>query len=172
MNESEVILGIDPGLATIGYGLIRAEGTRSFSLLENGAIRTSSDEPVNSRLEKIYEEVGELISEYEPETVAIEKIFLSNNQKTAVQVAQARGVIVLATSDLDVESYSPLEIKKTITGYGKSNKKQVQTMVQRLLGLNELPSPADAADAIAVSLCCGLENKSAVNQQLKDLTNR
>lgn len=168
MSSSEVILGIDPGLATVGYGLIRVEGTRSFSLVENGAIRTSSDQPINSRLESIHSEVSELISEYEPETVAIEKIFLSNNQKTAVQVAQARGVIVLATSERQVESYSPLEIKKTITGYGKANKKQIQTMVQRLLGLNELPSPADAADAIGVSLCCGLENKSAVNQQLKN----
>lgn len=166
MSDSEVILGIDPGLATIGYGIIRVEGTRSFGLIENGAIRTSSDQPINSRLESIHTEVGELISEYEPEIVAIEKIFLSNNQKTAVQVAQARGVIILATSERQVESFSPLEIKKTITGYGKANKKQVQTMVQRLLGLSELPSPADAADAIAVSLCCGLENKSAVNQQI------
>lgn len=168
MNNPEVVLGIDPGLATIGYGLIRAKGTRSFELLDNGAIRTSSDDPVNARLETIFEKVSKLISNYEPETVAIEKIFMSNNQKTAVQVAQARGVIVLATSDLNVENYSPLEIKKTITGYGKANKEQVQTMVQRLLGLHELPSPADAADAIAVSLCCGLENKSAVNRQLNN----
>ncbi|MFP4136645.1 MAG: crossover junction endodeoxyribonuclease RuvC [Candidatus Acetothermia bacterium] len=168
MSSSEVILGIDPGLATVGYGLIQAEGNRSFRFVDNGTIRTSSDQPINSRLESIHAEVGELISEYEPQTVAIEKIFFSNNQKTAVQVAQARGVIILATSEKQVESYSPLEIKKTITGYGKANKKQVQTMIMRLLGLNELPSPADAADALAVSLCCGLENKSAVNQQLKN----
>ncbi|MCF7890702.1 crossover junction endodeoxyribonuclease RuvC [Candidatus Bipolaricaulota bacterium] len=168
MNKSEVILGIDPGLATCGYSLVEASGQRSFDLRESGAIRTSSDEPMDARLESIYSEVGELVGEYEPEMVAIEKIFFSNNQKTAVLVAQARGVIILAASGREVFSYSPLEIKKTITGYGKANKKQVQTMVQRLLGLSELPSPADAADAIGVSLCCGLDAKSAVNQQWEE----
>lgn len=168
MTNSEVILGIDPGLATCGYSLVESSGQRSFELKESGAIRTSSDEPMDARLESIYSEVGELVEEYEPGLVAIEKIFFSNNQKTAVLVAQARGVIILAASGREVVSYSPLEIKKTITGYGKANKKQVQTMIQRLLGLNELPSPADAADAIGVSLCCGLDAKSAVNQQWEE----
>ena len=165
MSNSEVILGIDPGLATCGFGVVESKGNRSFSLLDNGAIRTSSDESMPERLKSIYEEVSDLLEEYDPETVAIEKIFFSNNQKTAVLVAQARGVIVLASSGREVVSYSPLEIKKTITGYGKANKKQVQTMIQRLLGLQDLPSPADAADAIGVSLCCGLDTRSAVNQQ-------
>lgn len=168
MSNREVIMGIDPGLATCGYGIIEVTGQRSFTLRESGAIRTSSDEPMDARLKSIYSAVGDLAREYEPKTVAIEKIFFSNNQKTAVLVAQARGVIILASHGREVVSYSPLEIKKTITGYGKANKKQVQTMVQRLLGLQELPSPADAADAIGVSLCCGLDVKSAVNQQWED----
>ncbi len=165
MSESEVILGIDPGLATCGYALIEATARRSFRLIESGAIRTDSEDEMSKRLEEIHDSVSKLVSDYEPETVAIEKIFFSNNQKTAVLVAQARGVIILAASGTSVTSYSPLEIKKTITGYGKANKKQVQTMIQRLLGLNQLPSPADAADAIGVSLCCGMETRSAVNEQ-------
>lgn len=166
MTKAEVILGIDPGLATCGYGLLGVEGTRDFSLIETGAIRTTPDKPMNDRLEAIYSGVSELVEKYDPGTVAIEKIFMSSNQKTAILVAQARGVIVLASSNREVASYSPLEIKKTITGYGKASKKQVQMMVKRLLGLTEVPSPADAADAIAVSLCCGLESRSAVNQKL------
>ncbi len=166
MSNSELILGIDPGLATSGYAVLRITGRRSFQLQDSGAIRTSSDEPITERLREINSSVEKLIGEHDPGTVAVERIFFSNNQKTAVLVAQARGVIILAAAGREVASYSPLEIKKTITGYGKANKNQVQTMVQRLLGLNELPSPADAADAIGVSLCCGLENKSAVNQQL------
>lgn len=165
MSESEIILGIDPGLATCGYAAVEVTGRRSFQLIESGAIRTSSDEPINARLKEIHDSVHGLIRDHKAETVAIEKIFFSNNQKTAILVAQARGVILLAASDRQVESYSPLEIKKTITGYGKANKKQVQTMVQRLLGLNDLPSPADAADAIGVSLCCGMETKSALKEQ-------
>ena len=168
MSKSEVILGIDPGLATCGFAVVETTGQRSFQLMESGAIRTPSDEPIDARLKSIYSEVGELVEEYQPEMVAVERIFFSNNQKTAVLVAQARGVIILAAAGRDVVSYSPLEIKKTITGYGKANKKQVQTMVQRLLGLHELPSPADAADAIGVSLCCGLDAKSAVKQQWED----
>ena len=168
MSKSEVILGIDPGLATCGYALVESTGQRSFQLLESGAIRTSSDDPIDVRLKDIHTEVLNLVEEYEPELVAVEKIFFSNNQKTAVMVAQARGVIVLAARGREVFSYSPLEIKKTITGYGKANKRQVQTMVQRLLGLNELPSPADAADAIGISLCCGLDANSAVNQQWEE----
>ncbi|MFB6291569.1 MAG: crossover junction endodeoxyribonuclease RuvC [Candidatus Bipolaricaulia bacterium] len=168
MNNSDIILGIDPGLATCGYATVESTGQRSFQLMDSGAIRTDSDESMGDRLKSIHSEVEELVTEYDPEMVAIEKIFFSNNQKTAVLVAQARGVIILAATGREIVSYSPLEIKKTITGYGKANKKQVQTMIQRLLGLNELPSPADAADAIGVSLCCGLDAKSAVNQQWEE----
>ena len=168
MSNSEIILGIDPGLATCGYAVVESSGNRSFQLRESGAIRTSSDESMDERLKSIYSEVGDLVEEYEPGMVAVERIFFSNNQKTAVLVAQARGVIILAASGREIVSYSPLEIKKTITGYGKANKKQVQTMIQRLLGLQDVPSPADAADAIGVSLCCGLDARSAVNQQWKE----
>lgn len=168
MNDSEIILGVDPGLATCGFAIVESTGQRSFKLRESGAIRTSSDDPLDSRLKSIHSEIDNLVSKYEPKLVAVEKIFFSNNQKTAVLVAQARGVIILAASGREVVDYSPLEIKKTITGYGKANKKQVQSMVQRLLGLRELPSPADAADAIGVSLCCGLDARSAVNKQWED----
>ncbi|MBS3813110.1 MAG: crossover junction endodeoxyribonuclease RuvC [Candidatus Bipolaricaulota bacterium] len=166
MSESEIILGIDPGLATCGYGVVSAAARRSFDLVENGAIRTSSDSPLSSRLAKIHSSVVDLVDRYEPNRVAVERIFFSNNQKTAVLVAQARGVILLAATDREVASYSPLEIKKTITGYGQANKEQLQIMVKRLLSLREIPKPADAADAIGVALCCGLDKKSAINQQL------
>ncbi len=168
MSGPEIILGIDPGLATCGYGLVAAKARRSFELVENGAIRTSSDDPLSTRLEEIYSSVKDLIDRYEPDKVAVERIFFSNNQKTAVLVAQARGVILLASANREITNYSPLEIKKTITGYGKANKRQVQVMVKRLLSLQEIPKPADAADAIGVALCCGLDRRSAINQQLNE----
>lgn len=166
MSENQTILGIDPGLATCGYGLISVQGRRQFDLIDSGAIRTSSDSELSNRLEKINNSVADIISTYKPDKIAVEKIFFSNNQKTAVLVAQARGVILLAAADREIFSYSPLEIKKTITGYGQANKEQLQIMIKRLLSLQGIPKPADAADAIGVALCCGLERSSAVYSEI------
>jgi len=168
VNESEIILGIDPGLATCGYGLIETKKRRDFEFVESGTIRTSSDETMGNRLKKIHLSTKELVEEYNPSKIAIERIFFSTNQKTAVLVAQARGVILLASTERKTFSYSPLEIKKTITGYGQANKKQLQIMIKRLLNLRKIPTPADAADAIGVALCCGLERNSAVHAQRQE----
>lgn len=168
MKESEIILGIDPGLATCGYGLIATKGRRNFELVDSGTIKTSPEVTISNRLKKIHLSTKNLIEEYQPSKIGIERIFFSNNQKTAVLVAQARGVILLASTDKKIFSYSPLEIKKTITGYGQANKQQLQIMVKRLLNLPEIPTPADAADAIGVALCCGLERTSAVHTQWQE----
>jgi len=168
VKETEIILGIDPGLATCGYGLIATKGRRNFEFVDSGTINTSPDTTISNRLKKIHLSTKNLIEEYQPSKIGIERIFFSNNQKTAVLVAQARGVILLASTSKKIFSYSPLEIKKTITGYGQANKQQLQVMVKRLLNLPEIPTPADAADAIGVALCCGLERNSAVHTQWQE----
>lgn len=160
---SAPILGIDPGLAVTGYAIIESKGgNRSFQLLESGAIRTESKNPTPERLQVIYQEVCELVEEYSPNTVAVEEIFFGQNKKTAGMVAQARGVILLASEGTSVEGYSPLQVKKTVTGHGRANKEQMKMMVKRLLNLQTIPKPDDAADAIGIALCGGLNVHSAV----------
>lgn len=148
-----IILGIDPGTAATGYGVIRVE--YSPQLLECGCLRTSSKEEMVQRLRKIYEQVKEIVNKFAPEEVAIEDVFFNRNVKTALSVGQARGVILLAASHQGaiVFNYTPLEIKQAITGYGKASKEQVQEMIKKTLHLSSLSSSDDAADAIAVALC-------------------
>lgn len=163
------ILGVDPGLAKIGYGIIEPGARpRSFSLLEAGLIRTDSDDPKPVRLKVIYSNIKELIEDFSPGSIAVEQVYFSSNKKTANMVSEARGVILLAGADRPVESYSPLQVKKTITGYGKSNKRQVETMVKRLLDEKELPTPDDATDALGIALCQGLCQQSALHRQVKE----
>lgn len=163
------ILGIDPGLATTGYGIVTpGDRPRSFHFIASGAIRTDSDEEMSSRLDHIYNEIQTLITEYSPATMAVEEVFYSKNKKTAGLVAQARGVILLAGKGCSTCHYSPLEVKKTVTGYGKATKQQMKLMVQRLLDLDELPQPADAADAMGLALCGGLQANSALHRQTSD----
>jgi len=142
-----VILGIDPGTAATGYGVIDVEN--SPQLLECGCLRTSSRESMVHRLRKIYEQVREIVDRFSPGEVAVEDVFFNRNVKTALSVGQARGVILLAVSHRGAEvfSYTPLEVKQAITGYGKASKEQIQEMIKCL------PFPDDAADAIAVALC-------------------
>lgn len=149
-----MVLGIDPGLATLGYGLIKDDGSRMICL-EYGVIRTSAQEEIPLRLLHLYQKTSVLLERYQPRWMAVEKLFFNRNVKTAFQVGQARGVVVLAAAVAGVEvcEYSPLEIKKAITGYGQAYKGQVQEMVKALLGLQEIPKPDDAADALAVALC-------------------
>lgn len=149
-----IILGIDPGTATTGYGIIRCEnGTLTY--LGHGCIRTESSLSHPERLLKIYQGLLRLIKEFSPTVLAVEKIFFNINIKTAMSVGEARGTALLAGAALNVPlaEYNPLQVKMALVGYGKADKKQVQYMVQKVLGLDSLPRPNDAADALAVAIC-------------------
>lgn len=147
------ILGIDPGLAKLGYGLIESQGSR-LSLIEYGIISTSSKSSSPKRLGIIYEELLELIKDYGPEEVAIEELFFNKNTKTAIQIGQARGVAILACqmSGLRIYEYTPLQVKKNTVGHGRAEKHQVQEMVKTYLSLRDIPKPDDAADALAIAI--------------------
>ncbi|MCX7625173.1 MAG: crossover junction endodeoxyribonuclease RuvC [Candidatus Sumerlaeaceae bacterium] len=148
------IMGIDPGLAHTGYGIIEVKGSDA-RLLASGDVETSAGEALAQRLQYIYGELSRIIREWSPETIAVESLFFCTNVRTAISVAQARGVALLATaaSGVAVHEYSPLEIKLAVAGYGKAPKEQVKKMVRAILGLRELPPTSHAADALAVALC-------------------
>lgn len=148
------ILGIDPGLAATGYGLINKTGNR-ISIIDYGCITTDKDMPSPQRLEKLFVEMKKLIDcDDGPDVVAVEKLFFNSNAKTAIAVGQARGVIILSTAVLGVElaEFTPLEVKQTLVGYGRASKEQIQYMVKTLLCLSEIPKPDDAADALALAI--------------------
>lgn len=149
-----IILGIDPGIAIMGYGVIRYKGNR-FEALHYGAIKTSSSMSTDLRLKIIYEELNTLIDTYEPEAVVIEELFFNTNAKTAIVVGQARGVAVLAAANKckEVFEYTPLQVKQGVVGYGRAEKTQVQQMIKTLLNLDKIPKPDDVADALAVAVC-------------------
>jgi crossover junction endodeoxyribonuclease RuvC len=150
------ILGIDPGYAILGWGVIDCNGN-TFRPVAYGSVTTEAGEKMPDRLSKLYASVMEIISEYEPEVASIEELFFNSNAKTAINVGQARGVAVLACSNsgLPIYEYTPLQIKQALTGYGRADKKQIQFMVQHMLGLKEVPRPDDTADAIAAAICHG-----------------
>ena len=150
------ILGIDPGTAIIGFGALKKEGKNKLKAIDYGCIKTSADLTTAERLHKLHKELNLLIKKYKPDIVAVEDIFFFKNLKTAVKVSQARGVILLtaAKSKLKVEEYTPLQIKQAVACYGRADKKQVQKMVKTILNLKEIPKPDDAADALAVAICC------------------
>lgn len=149
-----LILGIDPGTAIVGYGLVEAGGG-CLRALAYGCIRTPAGEETCRRLATIYTGVRELITQQRPATLAIEELFFNKNSKTALAVGQARGVILLAAAHagLPVAEYTPLEVKQAVAGFGRAPKEQVQRMVQALLALPEKPRPDDVADALAVAIC-------------------
>lgn len=151
-----IILGVDPGLATAGYGVIKKKGN-SFDLIDYDTITTSADENDVDRLSNLYESLLLLIDKYQPEQIAVEELFFNKNVKTAIRVGQARGVILLAGSQqgIEVAEYTPLQVKQAVVGYGRASKSQVQQMVKALLNLSEIPKPDDAADALAISICHG-----------------
>ena len=148
------ILGIDPGYATIGYGVIDYNKNR-FSVAGYGAITTPAGIPFERRLSDIYNDMNELIKKYSPDEMSIEKLYFNTNTTTAIDVAEARGVILLAAygGGVKIAEYTPLQVKQSITGYGRAEKRQVMDMTKRLLGLSAVPKPDDAADAVAVALC-------------------
>ena len=147
-------LGIDPGIATTGYGLVRLEPDGSLLAVKHGIISTPKDTPIAERLVMLYDQMQELLREHQPETVAVEKLFFQRNISTAIAVGQARGVMLLSISQagLDVFEYTPNEIKQAVAGYGSAGKRQMQEMVRVLLELDSIPKPDDAADALAVAI--------------------
>jgi len=155
INKSRVVIGIDPGTAITGYGLIREQENGELEWIAHGVVTTSSDWDEPRRLFKLYQNLGKIISTYKPDCCAVEKLFFQKNVKTAISVGQGRGaaLIAAAASELPVGEYTPLEVKLAVVGYGNADKKQVQQMVKVLLGLSDIPQPDDAADALAVAIC-------------------
>lgn len=149
-----IILGIDPGLAIVGYGVIEYVGNK-YKVLDYGAITTDSNLDFPERLKRIYDEMSALIEKYKPEDLAMEELFFNKNVKTALKVGQARGVQILCAKnkELDIYEYTPLQVKQAVVGYGRADKSQVQKMVKVLLNLKEIPKPDDVADALAVAIC-------------------
>lgn len=149
-----IILGMDPGTAVTGYGLINSSNNKAEAL-DWGCIFTSANQSFPVRLNKIYSDTTGLIKTYKPDWLAVEALFFSKNTRSALAVAHARGVVLLAAAHegISVFEYTPLQVKQAVVGYGRAAKEQVQHMVQLLLGLKELPRPDDAADALAVALC-------------------
>ena len=162
------ILGIDPGYGITGFGLVDAEGGQ-FRLLRCGAITTPPNTDFSWRLEVIYNDMVELLKVAKPDVVAIEELFFGQNVTTGIGVAQARGVILLAIRQAGVEiaAYKPAQVKQSVVGYGNATKHQVMDMTKRLLGLQQMPKPDDAADAIALALCHGRSSTSLLSQYQK-----
>jgi crossover junction endodeoxyribonuclease RuvC len=148
------VIGIDPGTAITGWGVVEGEGSY-LNLVAVGVITTSPGIPLPKRLQIIYRELTLLIEEWQPESSAVEELFFSKNAKTALAVGHGRGValLALANANLSIAEYKPLEVKQAITGYGGADKWQIQQMVKLLLSLDEIPRPDDAADALAVAIC-------------------
>ncbi len=171
------ILGIDPGYAILGYGVVDMKGNR-FSVCGYGAVTTDSTMDMPDRLKHLYTEIMEIIREYEPDVVSIEELFFNTNVKTAIMVGQARGVAILACANSGVEiyEYTPLQIKQGLVGYGRAEKKQIQAMVKTILHLEEVPKPDDTADALAAAICHGhcaghLSKLDNYNKQLEKYNN-
>lgn len=158
------ILGIDPGFAIVGFGVIEYEGNR-FKTIEYGAVTTAAGEDMFLRFKKIYDGVSEIIERATPDAMAIEELFFNSNQKTAINVAQARGVILLAAMNQNVPifEYTPLQVKQAVVGYGRADKGQVQQMVKSLLKLEKIPKPDDTADALAIAVCHAHSSGSLAN---------
>jgi crossover junction endodeoxyribonuclease RuvC len=148
-----VILGIDPGYAIVGWGLVEYRNN-TYKPLRYGAVTTDADMDFNQRLKVIFDDMSEIISRFKPDAAAIEKLYFTTNQKTAIMVAEARGVILLSAkqASLPIYEYTPLQVKTAVTGYGKAKKPQVMEMTRRLLKLPEVPKPDDTADALAIAI--------------------
>jgi crossover junction endodeoxyribonuclease RuvC len=149
-----LVLGIDPGTATTGFGLVRELPDGSLQMVEYGIITTPKDTPAHHRLAQLYHQLQAIIEKHKPASVAVEKLFFQRNVSTAIAVGQARGVVMLAIAEanLNVEEYTPNEVKQAVVGYGSADKKQVQEMVKVLLALPSIPKPDDAADALAIAI--------------------
>ncbi len=163
-----MILGIDPGYAIVGWGVLRCENGR-FSPVGYGSIQTAAGLKVEERLRQIHEGMCEIINRYHPDVMSVEELFWNTNQKTGIVVAEARGVILLSAHEagIPIFEYTPLQVKQAIVGYGRAEKKQVIAMVTSLLGLKKPPKPDDTADAIAMAICHGNTASSPLSEFYK-----
>lgn len=154
-NQSMLILGIDPGMAIVGYSLLKAEGD-NLELLSSGSIQTKSIQKDSQRLFEIFEDLCSIIEKFKPDAASVEKLFYFKNQKTIIPVAEARGVIIMALEKYGIPIYefTPLEIKQTLTGFGRADKKEVEKMVKFTLNRETLPKLDDTVDSIAMGICC------------------
>lgn len=159
------ILGIDPGYAIVGYGVVNYSGNK-FTTVTYGAITTPAGMPFVKRLDTIFNEMTRILNTYKIEAMSVEKLFFNTNTTTAIDVAQARGVIVLAAerSNVPVFEYTPLQVKSAVTGYGRAEKKQIMEMTRMLLGLKSVPKPDDTADALALAVCHAHSTGSALGR--------
>lgn len=159
-RKKMIVLGIDPGYAIVGIGVIEIKGGK-HRYIHHCAITTPAGMPTTQRLQIIFNEMNILLDTYKPDAVAIEELFFNSNQKTAINVAQARGVLIVAVANrqIPIFEYTPLQVKQSITGYGRADKKQIQTMVKMLLHLSAIPKPDDAADALAIAITHTLASK-------------
>jgi crossover junction endodeoxyribonuclease RuvC len=162
-----VVLGIDPGYAIVGWGLVEFKNS-SFRPIRYGAITTEADTDFNERLRMIFDDLSQVIKTFKPDAMSIEKLYFTTNQKTAIMVAEARGVILLSAKQngLPIFEYTPLQVKTAVTGYGKAKKPQVMEMTRRLLKLAEVPKPDDTADALAIALTHIQATGSELRQKL------
>jgi crossover junction endodeoxyribonuclease RuvC len=156
-----IILGIDPGTATTGFGVIK-KNKQQIEYINHGVITTTPKEAAHQRLKKLYLELNKVIQKFKPDVLAVEKLFFFKNLKTALPVSEARGVILLtaAQKKIALVQFTPLEVKIGICGYGRAEKKQVQKMVKEILRLEKVPKPDDAADALAIAICCSYFHKT------------
>lgn len=147
------IIGIDPGTATTGFGVIEKIGSK-LKFVDAGVISTSAQKAMPDRLSEIHDGLNELIEHHKPQVIAVELLYFSSNVTTAISVGQARGVVLLAAGQHGVElaEYTPLQVKQAVTGYGRADKKQIQEMVKMILGLDGIPKPDDAADGLAIAI--------------------
>ena len=156
-----IILGIDPGIARTGWGVIEKINSSKLIVQSYGCIETKAGLPIERRLQTIREEIVRIIKKYKPQELGIEELFFNTNAKTALIVGQARGVVIVTAADLGLEifSYTPLQVKTAVTGYGRAEKGQIGKMVKMLLNLAEIPKPDDTCDALAVALACAFSKK-------------
>ena len=160
-----IILGIDPGYAIVGYGVLEYKNNH-FRTIDYGAVTTEAGMNFNRRLEIIYDELTALMEKYKPDAMSVEKVFYNSNAKTVIDVSQARGVIMLAAqkNKIPVFEYTPLQVKQSVVGYGRAEKKQIQEMIKRILFLEKVPKPDDTADALAMAICHAHTSGSVMGQ--------
>lgn len=164
---SKLILGIDPGTTITGYGLVKVEEGRRFSVLDFGGIRPPPSKPLSLRYRIIYESICSLIETYQPEAIAVETQYIHKNPQSGIKLGMARGVVILAAAlrEIPIFEYAPTTAKRAVVGTGRASKQQVQGMVQRLLNLSQIPEPEDAADALALAICHGQSSKNGLQEK-------
>ena len=162
------IIGIDPGYAIVGFGIVDYIGGK-FTVLDYGAITTDKDTPFPQRLCEIYDDYCHILDTWKPDALSIERLYFTNNQKTGIDVAQARGIIMMAAQqrNIEINEYTPLQVKQAVVGYGQAVKKQVQEMTRKILKLKTIPKPDDTADALAAAICHGHSAGAGGRRQLR-----